>query len=90
MNFFKLFEEVDINPEHEEIINKDPIDVVIKYIDLTDKTLKREGIKQIQKDECNEELRYSVRSILEYNPWIRKNFILIQMKKINTLNLMMK
>ena len=81
-NFFKLFEEVDIKPEHEEIINKEPIDVVIKYIDLTYKTLKREGIKQIQKDEDNEELRYSVRSILEYITWIRKIFIVIPNEKV--------
>ena len=81
-NFFKLFEEVNIKPDHEEIINKEPIDVVIKYIDLTDKTLKREGITQIQKDEDNEELRYSVRSILQYIPWVRKIFILMPNEKV--------
>ena len=41
---------------------------ISNYIDLSDKTLNREGIKQINKDEDNEELRYSVRSILKYIP----------------------
>ena len=81
-NLFKLIEEVDITIEHEQIIEKEPIDVVIKYIDLTDKTLNREGIKQIQKDEDNEELRYSVRSILQYIPWVRKIFIVMPNEKV--------
>ena len=81
-NFFKLFEEVEIKPEHESILNKEPIDTVIKYIDLTDKTLDRVGIKQIQKDEDNEELRYSVRSIHQYIPWVRKIFILMPNEKV--------
>jgi len=75
-NLFRLYEEVEFTPEQLEIIEKEPIDVLIKYIDLSDKTLKREGIKQIQKDEDNEELRYSIRSILKYIPWVRKIFIL--------------
>ena len=81
-NFFKLYEEVIIKPEHEEIIKNEPIDVVIKYIDLSDKTLNRTGIKQIQKDEDNEELRYSVRSILKNIPWIRKIFIVMPNEKV--------
>ena len=81
-NFFKLFEEVEIKPEHEQIIQNEPIDVLIKYIDLTDKTLNRTGIKQIQKDEDNEELRYSVRSILQYIPWVRKIFIVMPNEKV--------
>ena len=31
-----------------------------------DRTLNRSGIKQIYKDQDNEELRYSIRSILQY------------------------
>ena len=62
-SFFKLCEEVELKPEYIEIIEKEPVDVVIKYIDLSDKDLKREGIIQIKKDEDNEELKYSVRSI---------------------------
>ena len=32
-----------------EILSQEPIDVVIKYIDLTDPNLKREGIPQKEK-----------------------------------------
>ena len=81
-NFFRLYEEVEFTPEQLEKIEKEPIDVLIKYIDLSDKTLKREGIKQIQKDEDNEELRYSIRSILKYIPWVRKIFILMPNEKV--------
>jgi hypothetical protein len=81
-NFVHLYEEVEFTPEQLEIIEKEPIDVLIKYIDLSDKTLKREGIKQIQKDEDNEELRYSIRSILKYIPWVRKIFILMPNEKV--------
>ena len=81
-SFHKLFDEVEITPEEEKIINDEPIDVVIKYIDLTDKNLNRKGIIQIQKDLDNEELRYSVRSILENIPWVRKIFILMPNDKV--------
>ena len=81
-NFLKLFEEVKIYPGQEQFINNEPIDIVIKYIDLSDKTLNRAGIKQIQKDEDNEELRYSIRSILENIPWVRKIFILMPNEKV--------
>ena len=81
-NFFKLCEEVQITPEQEKMIENEPIDILIKYIDLTDKTLNREGIKQIQKDEDNEELKYSVRSILQYLPWVRKIYILMPNEKV--------
>ena len=56
--------------------------MVIKYIDLTDKSLNRKGIKQIYKDNDNEELRYSIRSILQYIPWIRKIYIIMPNKKV--------
>ena len=81
-SFFKLCEEVEITPEQKQIVESEPIDVVIKYIDLSDKTLNRTGIKQIQKDEDNEELRYSIRSILQYIPWVRKIFILMPNEKV--------
>ena len=81
-SFFKLCEEVELKPEHIEIIEKEPVDVLIKYIDLTDKTLNRKGITQIKKDEDNEELRYCVRSILQYIPWIRKIFILMPNERV--------
>ena len=81
-SFFKLCDEVKLKPEHIAIIDKEPVDMVIKYIDLTDKNLNREGITQIKKDEDNEELRFSVRSILQYIPWIRKIFILMPNQKV--------
>ena len=80
-SFLKLYEEVELKKEYIPLIEKEPIDIVIKYIDLTDETLNREGIKQSKKDVENEELRYCIRSIMENIPWIRKIFIL------NILNL---
>ena len=79
---FKMYEEVTFTDEQKEIVEKEPIDVLIKYIDLTDENLNRTGIKQIKKDEDNEELKYSVRSILEYMPWVRKIFILMPNEKV--------
>ena len=76
-NFIKLYEEAELNQEYLEIIEKEPIDVLIKYIDLTDNTSNRTGIIQIYKDHDNEELRFSIRSILENIPWIRKIYILM-------------
>ena len=66
-------------------IEREPIDVLIKYIDLSDETLKREGIPQIKKDENNMELKYSIRSILRNIPWIRKIYILMPNKKVKFL-----
>ena len=63
-------------------IEKEPIDVLIKYIDLKDKDLNRNGIHQIDKDSDNEELKYSIRSILKNIPWVRKIFILMPNKKV--------
>ena len=63
-NIIKEYEEVYENQLDEEMIEKEPIDVLIKYINLRDPTLKRKGIHQIKKDFDNEELRYSIRSIL--------------------------
>ena len=81
-SFLKLYEEVELKPEHIEFIEKEPIDVLIKYIDLRDEKLNREGIKQTYKDEDNEELKYSVRSVLQNIPWIRKIFILMPNEKV--------
>ena len=80
--FIKIFEICKIKPGHLEIIENEPIDIVIKYIDLTDKNLIREGIKQVIKDEDNEELKYSVRSIFKYVPWVRKIFIIMPNEKV--------
>jgi len=80
----KLYEE-NYNNEYFDIVEKEPIDVFIKYIDLRDKTLKRDGIQQIYKDYDNDELKYSLRSILKYIPWIRKIFIVFPNKKVSFL-----
>ena len=55
---------MEIKPEHIKFIEDEPVDVLIKYIDLSDKTLERSNITQTAKDEDNQELRYSVRSII--------------------------
>ena len=82
----KLFEELkDIDKKYLEIVEKEPIDVFMKYIDLSDKTLVRKGINQTFKDEDDEELRYSLRSILQYMPWVRKIFIVMPNKKVKFL-----
>ena len=80
--FSKLYEEKKMNKTHIKLVNKENIDILIKYIDLTDKKLKREGIIQIYKDLDNEELRYSLRSILNNLPWVRKIFILMPNQKV--------
>ena len=74
---FKLFEEHKTRPIDIEIVNKETIDVVMKYTDYTDKTLNREGINDIIKEKDMEEIKYSIRSILRYIPWIRKIFIVM-------------
>ena len=79
--FLRMYREI-IHNENSEILEKEPIDVLIKYIDLGDPDLKREGIKQIKKDEDNQELKYCVRSILQNIPWIRKIFILMPNERV--------
>ena len=78
--FYKIYEE-NI-PKDSELLNREPIDILIKYIDLKDPKLKRENIKQIKKDEDNEELKYCLRSILQNIPWIRKIFILMPNERV--------
>jgi len=78
----KLYEESETKKEHIKFIEKEPVDVVIKYIDLSDKTLNRSGIHQIQKDEEHGELKYCVRSIFENIPWFRKIFIVMPNEKV--------
>ena len=77
--FIKIYNEVNKHTDNninKEILKNEPIDILIKYIDLRDKNLKRNGIQQIEKDYDNEELRYSLRGIIYNIPWIRKIFIL--------------
>ena len=73
--FFKTFQEYI--PKNTPLLEKEPIDVLIKYIDLKDKNLQRKNIKQSKKDFDNEELKYCLRSIFINIPWIRKIFILM-------------
>ena len=81
-NLLKIYEEINHTKEDIKLIEKEPIDVLIKYIDLSDPLLIREGIPQIKKDENNEELKYCVRSILKNIPWVRKIFIMMPNKKV--------
>ena len=67
------------------LLENTPIDVVYKYIDLRDKNLVRDGIPQIIKDYDNEELRYSIRSVLQNIPWVRKIFIIMPNEKVSFL-----
>lgn len=66
----------------EQLLEREPVDVVIKYIDLTDPNLKREGIPQIKKDEDNDELKYAVRSVLKNLPWVRKIHVVMPNEKV--------
>ena len=60
-----------------DILEKEPIDVVIKYIDLNDTSLDRNDFDQINKDKQNNELKYSLRSVLKNIPWVRKIYIIM-------------
>ena len=83
-SLFKIFSEVrqKISKIDSKLLAEEPIDLLIKYIDLRDPNLNRSGIHQIEKDYDNEELRYSIRSILMNIPWIRKIFILMPNEKV--------
>ena len=73
--FIELYKNANI--KNSELLEKEPIDVLIKYIDLSDEKLNRTGINTIQKDYDNGEIKYCVRSILQNIPWIRKIYILM-------------
>ena len=83
-SLFKIFQETEKNmtEEDKKILEAEPIDVFIKYIDLSDPKLTRNNLSQIKKDEENEELRYCIRSVLKNIPWIRKIFILMPNEKV--------
>ena len=82
----KLYQENDnLNSYQFKMLEKENVDLCIKYIDLRDKSLKRDKIFQIYKDFDNEELKYSLRSIIEYLPWIRKIFIIMPNEKVRFL-----
>ena len=81
-NITILYEEVNNTEEEIKLIENEPIDVFIKYIDLSDRTLVRKGIPQIFKDQENDELKYNVRSIIKNIPWVRKIYIVMPNEKI--------
>ena len=83
--FFKLFEEVQIRPIDIEMLNKEPIDILMKYTDYTDKSLNITGIKENLKVKDMEEIKYSIRSILKYIPWVRKIYIVMPNDKVRFL-----
>lgn len=68
----------------ESLENAD-IDVVYKYIDLSDDTLHRPGIRACKKDYQNGELKYSLRSVIQNIPWVRKIFIIMPNDKVSFL-----
>ena len=72
--FTRLFRKSD--KYESEILKNEPIDVLTTYVDLRDKNYISK-FKRIPKDQDNQELRYSIRSILQNIPWINKIFILI-------------
>ena len=80
----KIYTEIEnqFNINYKTLIDDEPIDILIKYIDLRDSDLNRVGIHQIEKDYDNEELRYSIRSILDNIPWVRNIYILMPNKKV--------
>ena len=81
-SFLKLYEKINFKKYQLKYIEKEKVDLVIKYIDLKDKKINRFEIKQIYKDQDNEELKYSIRSILQYIPWIRKIFIIMPNERV--------
>ena len=63
-----------------------PIDVVYCYADLWDHTLRRGELdNSIKKDYDNQELKYSLRSVLKNIPWVRKIFIIMPNDKVRFL-----
>lgn len=79
VRLYKDYKNINKNPD---LLEKEPIDVVIKYIDLNDTSLDRKNFEQIEKDQQNNELKYSLRSILQNIPWIRKIYIIMPNEKI--------
>ena len=74
---FKIYQEKEriMSEEDKKILEAEPIDAFIKYIDIHDPELNRSNLVQINKDYENEELKYCIRSVLKNIPWIRKIFI---------------
>ena len=78
----KIYDEVIENETNKELIEIEPIDVVIKYIDLTDTNVSIRGMPKNRPEFDMEEIRYCLRSIIQNIPWVRKIFILMPHKKV--------
>ena len=78
----KIYDEVTEDETNRELIEIEPIDVVIKYIDLTDTNISIRGMPKNRPEFDIEEIRYCVRSIIQNIPWVRKIFILMPHKKV--------
>ena len=69
--------------QEEDVLNSIPIDAIYTYADVSDSSLPL--LYNYSKDVENEELRYSIRSILKNIPWIRKIFIFMPNKNVRYL-----
>ena len=81
-NIIKLYEEAETNQENIKYIDDEPIDVIIKYIDISYEKLNKEEIYQFSEDEEHDEIKYSLRSVFNNIPWFRKIFIAMPSEKI--------
>ncbi len=63
----------------------DDIDLVYTYVDLHDEKLQKKRNSLHQKDYDNDELKYSLRSVIQNIPWIRKIFIIMPNEKVKFL-----
>jgi len=65
------------------LLNNTPVDLVYKYIDLSDPALNRTD--SVRKDFDNNELQYSIRSALKNIPWIRYIYIIMPNERVSFL-----
>jgi superoxide dismutase len=49
LRLIKLYKENENINKESDLLEKEPIDVVIKYIDINDTSLKRENLEQVKK-----------------------------------------
>ena len=70
-----------IDTDDESLLDSELIDVVISYIDINDKDLKRD-LPKLEKDIENGEIKYNTRSKLQNIPWVNKIYIIMPNKKV--------
>ena len=78
----KIYEEVKHTKSDIDLIEKEPIDIIIKYTDLNDSSISFKGLPSRKPDYDDEELKYCIRSIIKNAPWVRKIFILMPNKEV--------